>query len=95
MVVLFLQLEFCSLDDIIPFNKHMDPFQVFLIVVAVIILGYFSIVFGGSLYVLIFSRSIYCCLFMKKSGFRKETFLNRIFFLSKAVLNSSKFLSTG
>jgi hypothetical protein len=48
MVVLFLQLEFCSLDDIIPFNKHMDPFQVFLIVVAVIILGYFSIVFGGS-----------------------------------------------
>jgi hypothetical protein len=27
----------------------MDSFQVFLIVVAVIILGYFSIVFGGSL----------------------------------------------
>jgi hypothetical protein len=41
MVVLFLQLEFCSLDDIIPFNKHMDPFQVFLIVVAVIILDFF------------------------------------------------------
>jgi hypothetical protein len=31
--MLFFKLEFCSLDDIIPFNKHMDPFQVFLIVV--------------------------------------------------------------
>jgi hypothetical protein len=49
VVLFFFKLEFCSLDDIIPFNKHMDPFQVFLIVVAVIILGYFSIVFCGSL----------------------------------------------
>jgi hypothetical protein len=48
-------------------------------------------VFGGSLYVLIFrkSLSIYC-LFMKKSGFRKETFLNRNFH-QKLSLNSSKF----
>jgi hypothetical protein len=39
----------------------MDPFQVFLIVVAVI-LGYFSIVFGGSLYVLIFRKSLHLLL---------------------------------
>jgi hypothetical protein len=89
MVVLFYN---CSLDDIIPFNKHMDPFQVFLIVVAVIILGYFSIVFGGSLYVLIFRKSfIYCCLFMKKSGFLQRNILEQEFSFKKLSLNSSKF----
>jgi hypothetical protein len=49
MVVLFLKPEFCSLDDIIPFNKHMDPFQV-LIVVAFIILGYLSCFVGLCLF---------------------------------------------
>jgi hypothetical protein len=81
MVILFLQLEFCSLDDIIPFNKHMDPFQVFLIVVAVIILGYFSILFCGSLYVLIFSKSLctYWPLFMKKIKLSQRNILEQEF----------------
>jgi hypothetical protein len=88
MVVLFLT-KFCSLDDIIPFNKHMDPFQVFLIVVAVIILGYF-LVFGGSL---IFrkSLSIYCCLFMKKRLSQRNILEQEFSFIKSCPLNSSKF----
>jgi hypothetical protein len=71
----------------------MDPFQV-LIVVAVIILGYFSIVWWVFV-VLIFRKSLSIYWpFMKKSGFHKETFLNRIFFLSKAVY-LKQILSTG
>jgi hypothetical protein len=96
MVVLFLQLEFCSLDDIIPFNKHMDPFQVFLIVVAVIILGYFSIVFGGSLYVLIFRKSLSIYLPVhEKIRLSQRNILEQEFSFIKSCLLQQQILSTG
>jgi hypothetical protein len=75
----------------------MDPFQVFLIVVAVIILGYFSIVFGGSLYVLIFrkSLSIYCCLFMKNQALQRNILEQEFSFYQKLSFKQQQILSTG
>jgi hypothetical protein len=95
MVVLFLKLEFCSLDDIIPFNKHMDPFQVFLIVVAFIILGYFSIVFGG-LCRFNFQVALHLLpVHEKKNQLSQRNILEQVFFYQKLSFKQQQILSTG